>query len=68
MAPKLQQLTAEVLIHTKEYNYEKKSPLGAPLSLELALGAVLCSPVLRAQTQNVPAGQEDQQKTGGFRR
>lgn len=40
--------------------------LAAPLSLELALGAVLCSPVLRAQTQNVPAGQEDQQKTQVF--
>jgi hypothetical protein len=38
----------------------------ASLSLGLALGTVLFNPVLRAQSQTAPAGQEDQQKTQVF--
>ena len=38
----------------------------APLSLGLALGTLLFNPVLRAQSQTAPTGQEDQQKTQVF--
>jgi len=38
----------------------------APLSLGLALGTMVFNPVLRAQSQNPPAGQQDQQKTQVF--
>ena len=38
----------------------------APLSLGLALGTMLFNPVLRAQSQSAPTGQEDQQKTQVF--
>jgi len=38
----------------------------APLSLGLAFGTVIFNPVLRAQSQTAPAGQEDQQKTQVF--
>ena len=38
----------------------------APLSLGLALGTLLFNPVLRAQSQTAPAGQEDQQKAQVF--
>jgi hypothetical protein len=35
----------------------------APLALGLAFGSLQLSPVLRAQSQAAPSGQEDQQKT-----
>jgi hypothetical protein len=38
----------------------------APLSLGLALCTLLCNPVLRAQSQTAPAGQEDPQKKQVF--
>jgi len=38
----------------------------APLSLGLALGTLLFNPVLSAQSQTAPAGQEDQQKAQVF--
>ena len=38
----------------------------APLSLGLALGTLTFNPVLRAQSQTAPTGQEDQQKTQVF--
>ena len=38
----------------------------APLSLGLALGTLLFNPILRAQSQTAPTGQEDQQKTQVF--
>lgn len=38
----------------------------APLSLGLALGSLLFNPVLRAQSQTAPTGQEDQQKAQVF--
>ena len=40
--------------------------VAAPLSLGLALGTLLFNPVLRAQSQTAPTGQEDQQKTQVF--
>jgi hypothetical protein len=38
----------------------------APLSLGLALGTLSFNPVLRAQSQTTPPGQEDQQKSQIF--
>jgi len=38
----------------------------APLALGLALGSLQFTPVLRAQSQAPPAGQEDQQKSEVF--
>ena len=38
----------------------------APLSLGLALGTLLFNPVLRAQSQTPPPGQEEQQKKEVF--
>jgi hypothetical protein len=38
----------------------------APLSLGLALGTLLFNPVLPAQSQTAPTGQEDQQKAQVF--
>lgn len=38
----------------------------APLALGLALGTLSFSPVLRAQSQSAPAGQQDEQKSQIF--
>ena len=38
----------------------------APLALGLALGTLLFNPVMNAQSQTAPAGQEDQQKAQVF--
>jgi hypothetical protein len=40
--------------------------LGAPLAIGMLLGSLQIVPVLRAQSQTAPTGQEDQQKTQVF--